>query len=76
MKKIEANWKSYNQTQKGIFNYLFLVQQGTVDELAGYTSINQNTVRTYLNGFIDDGILVRNSKKQRDKDAPYSFRKD
>lgn len=76
MKKIETNFGHYNVTQMKIINYLFLRQTGTVDDLSLFTSINPNTVRSYLNGFIDDGILVRNSDKQRDKNALYCFKKD
>jgi ATP-dependent DNA helicase RecG len=75
MKKIENNWNEFNDTQIKIFNFLFLMQQATVEELSMYTGINQNTIRTYLNGFIKESILIRNSNKQRDKNALYCFNK-
>ncbi len=76
MKKVESNFSSYNDTQIKILDYLFLKQKGTVEDLSVFTSINQNTIRNYLNGFIEDGILIRNSNKQRDKNAMYCFKKD
>lgn len=76
MKMIETNWRDYNDTQRKVFNYLFVKHTGTVKDLSNYTGINQNTIRAYLNGFIDNGILIRNSNKQRDKNALYCFKKD
>jgi len=75
MKKVENQWNEFNDTQIMIFDFLFLNQQATVEDLSIYTGINQNTIRTYLNGFINEGILIRNSNKQRDKNALYCFKK-
>lgn len=72
---IEKNWKTYNETQKSIFNYLFLNHNATIDELVHHTGINMNTIRTYINKFIDDDILIRISDKKRDVNALYMFKK-
>ena len=41
------------------------------------TGINEKTVRLYLNQFIEnEEILDRLSKKLRDKNAKYAFRKN
>lgn len=77
LKSIQKNWKSYNDTQKRILQHLFYNNQATIMELEEVTGINEKTVRLYLNQFIDDDkILVRMSKKQRDKKAKYAFRKE
>lgn len=76
MKKVENNFESYNNTQKKIINFFWLKHFGTLSDLVSFTAINENTVRTYLNEFIKTGILVRKSKKIRDKNALYSFKKE
>lgn len=75
IEKIEKNWKSYNTTQISIFNCLFLNHKATIDELSKFADINSNTIRTYVNKFVSDGILDRLSEKQRDINAPYIFKK-
>lgn len=75
MEKISENWNEYNDTQKSIFNYLFINHQVTIDDLVRFTGINTNTIRTYVNKFIDDDLLIRVSEKQRDINALYMFKK-
>lgn len=75
IEKIEKNWSTYNDTQRSIFSYLFNNHKGTVEELRDFTGINLNTVRGYLNKFIDDGLIERKSQKQRDINAIYMFKK-
>ncbi|TNE55905.1 MAG: ATPase [Bacteroidetes bacterium] len=75
MEKIERNWSIYNDTQKNIFFFLFTHHKATLGELVSYTSINENTLRGYLNQFITEDLLERVSKKQRDKNALYMFKK-
>lgn len=75
MEKIEENWNEYNDTQKSIFNYLFINHQVTIDDLVRFTGINTNTIRTYINKFIEDDLLIRVSEKQRDINALYMFKK-
>jgi ATP-dependent DNA helicase RecG len=75
-KIIQDNWSSYNDTQKKILQHLFHHNQATISELVNVTGINDKTVRLYLNQFMDnEKILDRLSKKQRDKNAKYVFRK-
>jgi ATP-dependent DNA helicase RecG len=75
IEKIEKNWKVYNETQRNIFHYLFLNHKATIDELVKFTNININTIRGYLNKFIEDSVLIRLSEKQRDANALYVFKK-
>lgn len=75
IEKIGGQWKEFNITQHRILSYLFLNHEGTLNDLVEFTSINPNTVRSYLNQFIQEGIIFRNSSKQRDKNAKYTFKK-
>lgn len=72
---IEKQWSKFNATQHNILYYLFFNYEGTLKDLVDYTEINQNTIRTYLNEFVRQGILVRNTDKQRDINAKYAFKK-
>lgn len=74
-KTIELNWKQYNETQQKALRYLFVRGRATLAELAQHTDIHINNMRRYINGFIADGILVRLSDKERDKNAQYAFNK-
>tara|TARA_R110002167_G_C12675188_1_gene651038 strand:+ start:378 stop:1922 length:1545 start_codon:yes stop_codon:yes gene_type:complete len=75
MKTVEKKWSNYNATQIKILTYLFVNCEGKIDDFSHYTGVNKNTIRTYLNGFIDDNIMERISKKERDKNALYIFKK-
>jgi ATP-dependent DNA helicase RecG len=75
IEKIEKNWRSYNETQKNIINYLFLHHKGTLLDFATNIEINEKTIRLYLNQFVSDEILVRLSEKQRDINAVFIFKK-
>lgn len=76
MVKIEKDWRTYNETQKKIFYYLFVRHKATLSEIVAYVKINENTVRGYLNKFIEDKLLDKQSSKQRDINALYMFKKD
>ncbi|HHE9985790.1 TPA: ATP-binding protein [Haemophilus influenzae] len=76
MLQIEKEWTNYNDTQKAILLYLFTNGTAILSELVDYTKINQNSIRAYLNAFIQQGIIERQSVKQRDPNAKYAFRKD
>lgn len=75
MNKIENKWNEYNETQKKIFEFLFNQHQATLSQLSEYTQINDNTLRTYLNKFVTDGLIVKISEKKRDINAIYVFKK-
>ncbi|WP_332457679.1 ATP-binding protein [Petrimonas sp.] len=73
---IQANWASYNLTQKRILQYLFHHNQATIRELVDVTGIHEKNVRLYLNQFMEnEKIINRLSEKQRDKNAKYAFNK-
>lgn len=75
MEKIEKNWELYNETQRKILSYLFTHHKATLSEIVAYVQINENTVRSYLNKLIEDNLLDKLSKKQRDINALYMFKK-
>ncbi len=75
MKKIEQNWKNFNDTERNILVYIFSFGNATIDEIVEYTGIQANTIRTYLNKFIRSEILIRYSNKIRDKNAKYGINK-
>lgn len=75
IKQIETYWSQYNLTQQKIINYLFINQSATKEDLAKFCETHINTIRRYLNQFIEDDVLERKSEKLRDADARYSFKK-
>jgi ATP-dependent DNA helicase RecG len=76
LKTVQENWATYNDTQKRILQHLFYHNQATIGELAEVIGIHENNVRAYINQFVDiDEVLVRQSKKRRDKNAKYMFKK-
>lgn len=75
MEKIEKDWGVFNETQRKIFFYLFTRHKATLSDIVAFVQINENTVRGYLNKFIDDKLLDKQSSKQRDINALYMFKK-
>lgn len=75
MNTLQKQWDTYNESQKKILEFLFYNNQGTITNLKEYTSIHENTVRIYLNQFIDDKLMEKLSTKKRDKNALYTFKK-
>ncbi len=75
MEKIEKDWGVFNETQRKIFFYLFTRHKATLSDIVAFVQINENTVRGYLNKFIEDKLLDKQSSKQRDINALYMFKK-
>lgn len=77
MKKIEENWHSYNDTERNILLHIFSYGNVTAGEIAQNIQVHINTVRKYLNKFVEnERILTRFSDKQRDRNAKYGVNKD
>jgi ATP-dependent DNA helicase RecG len=74
--EIENKWGDYNNTQRKILVFLFMHCKGTLGDFSKYTSVNKNTIRTYLNDFIEKSIIKRKSKKERDINALYIFKNE
>jgi ATP-dependent DNA helicase RecG len=76
IKTVQANWPSYNDTQKKILEFLLYHNQASLDELVEVTGIHEKNVRLNLNHFIEtEKIIDRLSNKQRDRHAKYAFKK-
>lgn len=75
MEKIETGWRDYNETQKKILLNLLVRHKATLGQIVEYTQINENTVRGYLNKFIEEKVIERQSTKQRDINALYQLKK-
>lgn len=75
VKTIQDKWKIYNETQRKILYHLFFHYEATIDDFIRITGINERTIRIYLNQFIEEKLITRLSKKIRDKEAKYVFRK-
>jgi ATP-dependent DNA helicase RecG len=73
--KIESDWINYNQTQQNILAYLLANNGATKDTLAEYCNTHKNTIARNLNTLLQENIIERNSEKQRDSDARYTFKK-
>ncbi|EEH67995.1 MULTISPECIES: ATP-binding protein [Acinetobacter] len=76
MKEIESKFPNYNETQRNILSYLFYNGSATLLELSEYSQINENTIRSYLNAFMNDNLIERQSNKKRDINAKYAFKKE
>jgi ATP-dependent DNA helicase RecG len=75
LQKIENQWPEFNDTQKKIVEHLFFHHHGTLKDFVSAIGINEKTIRQYLNEFVQHEILERHSKKIRDIDAVYAFKK-
>lgn len=76
MTQIEQQWHNYNDTKRAILQFLFTQGGATLTEICKYVGVNQNTVRGYLNDFVQENILQKNSRdnKKRDIHAVYLFK--
>jgi ATP-dependent DNA helicase RecG len=75
IQEITEHWKGLKQTERLILQHLFKNSSATIAELAEYSSVTEQALRGYLKGFIARGWVVKDSSKQRDKNAKYRFRK-
>lgn len=75
MEKIMDNWHEYNDTQRKILLFLITEDKSTLGQIVNYIKINENTIRLYLNKFIEDNLVDRLSAKQRDINALYMLKK-
>lgn len=74
MRKIEASWSSYNETQRTLLDLLFRTHSANLAQFAVHTWKWEEIVRKYLGEFVENGILERLSLKIRDKNALYVFK--
>lgn len=72
---IQKQWKTFNETQQKILQYLFYNYQATIHELVDEAGVNERTVRRHLNYFVEQQLLDKVSDKIRDKNAVYVFKR-
>lgn len=73
--EISEVWGDLNITERQIVQCLMVKSDPTVSEISEYCGVSDRSVRTYLNKFVDDGLVERSSEKLRDKNAKYLLRK-
>ena len=73
---IEQLWSSFNTIQKKIIFNLSITGKSTLNDISISTGANERTIRRYLKDFIEQKLIIKQSSKQRDVNAYYSFRKD
>ena len=71
--KISDKLSGYNMTKKTIIGYLLKFGHGTISEMAEFSNVGDRSIRNNLDDMVRDGIIFRNSEKQRDKNAQYAF---
>ncbi|MBR2587567.1 putative DNA binding domain-containing protein [Candidatus Saccharibacteria bacterium] len=74
LEEISRKMASYNPTKKEIIDFLLRKGHGTILEISNSINMGERAVRNNLEAMMCDGIIVRKSKKQRDKNAIYVFK--
>lgn len=73
MEKIELLFSEFNDTQKQILKYIMTSWAWSLESIAQYIWKSEKTVRWYIQEFIALDVVVRDSEKERDKNALYSI---
>ncbi|MCL2371724.1 putative DNA binding domain-containing protein [Candidatus Saccharibacteria bacterium] len=71
--KMNDNMKEYSDTKRRVVLYLLQNGHGTISDIAEELKVSNRAVRNNLYNLVDDGIVKRNSDKQRDANATYAF---
>lgn len=71
--RISGKMASYNATKKAIIDYLLKHGYGTISDISKEIETGERATRNNLDSMVRDGIIFRNSNKQRDKNAKYAF---
>lgn len=75
MTKIEKNFNKLNNSQQKILSYLLINKKAKIKELVENVKISEQIIRKYLNQFIDDWFILKDSNKERDINAKYKLKK-
>lgn len=75
MKRVESLFPHLNATEKHIIQHLFEKNEAKLSDLFGIIWKSEPAIRNALNKLIELDILVKNTEKQRDKNAMYLFKK-
>jgi len=73
LESIERKWAELNKSQQRIIHILFEMNEATIDDLCHKMSVSEQTIRNNLRFLEDQGVLVRISRKIRDRNAIYRF---
>lgn len=75
MKEIERIFVKLNENQRQVLNYLIINKKATIEEIESNINISIQMIRQYLNQFIIEDIVIKDSDKLRDKNAIYKLKK-
>ena len=75
MARIERILSSLSPTEVGIVQFLFTKHQATIEDFMEHIDKTETAIRSAISKLIDLNILVKNTEKQRDKNAIYTFKK-
>ena len=75
MNKIEKEFKKLNDTQQKILSFLLIHKKSKIDKLIENINVTEQIIRKYLNKFIDDWFIIKDSIKVRDINAEYKIKK-
>lgn len=64
---------TYNLTKKQIISFLLKYGHGTIAAISNFSQSGERAIRKNLDSLIKEGVVVRHSDKQRDKNAQYTF---
>ncbi|MDY3351231.1 ATP-binding protein [Riemerella anatipestifer] len=73
--KIERQWSRYTDIQKQIISTLFINHKLNIKQIDDKIGANEKTIRRYLNEFIKNGIMEKDTNKIRDINAVYKLKK-
>jgi ATP-dependent DNA helicase RecG len=71
--KMNNDMENYGDTKRRVVLYLLQKGHGTINDIAETLDLSKRAIRNNLHSLIDDGIVKRNSDKQRDINAIYTF---
>jgi ATP-dependent DNA helicase RecG len=69
--RVETAWPELNPSQRKILHCIFLTLSPNLRAIRDYCALSEGAVRYNLNALIDKGLIIKDSEKIRDKDAPY-----
>ena len=75
MKKIEKEFNNLNNSQQKILSFLLINKKAKIDDFKDNLKISDQIIRKYLNKFIDNDFIIKDSNKERDRNAEYKIKK-
>lgn len=75
MSKIEKEFKNLNDSQQKILSFLLINKKAKINDFKNNLQISNQIIRKYLNKFIEDDFIIKDSSKERDIHAEYKIKK-